>query len=503
MENPPLDSTREGLLIAAALFAAALLVRTLVPPWTHYTYNDEYLYLRYAAELASSGTFSLQNQPPMLIYIYALGFRLFGATTHTTFVITSVAGSLTVAALYGCLRSLSVGRTVAVLAATLLMLHPLHVKHSGASSIEVMSLLFIVSTVGTFARWLHRPGLVSLLAFAASLFAALTTRIENFALVPILAGLAFLERDRMRRPKISELLILAAVVAGASSYLPSVLSFHGEQAGWWKSELGPSGLFWNNLAFWIGGSLSIGKVAFLLLAGGVVGSWRSSRMACLTWSALLMAYSAIYVVHGVNLGYHPESGHPAYFASRHAGHDMFRFNVVLLPAVVFFTASGIVAWLHVVQWCLARVAPRASMAASAALMIMIGGLLLGVGGEYRAYDPRAFLRSSYNRPIEIAEYHFLEANLAHRPAPTRCYMLRASTEPFLGAHVEIIAVDRPAEIRVEEDGSTLFYVSSAQLLRPARKAAFEEIARRFQLEPVARESAGPIELRLFRVRPRR
>jgi len=390
---------------------------------------------------------------------------------------------------------------VALLAAALLALHPLHVKHSGASSLEVMSLLFLVSAIGTFAQWLRGPGLLGLLSFATCLFGALTTRVENFALLPVLAGLGYLPDLRKRRPATGELAVLAAVVVLAALYLPAVLGFHGEQAGWWKSELGAGTLFWNNLAFWIGGSLTIGKVPLLLMVGGIVGSFFSARPACLTWLAVFVTYSVVYVVHGVNLGYHPESAHPAYFAAREGGHDMFRFNVTLLPAMVFFAASGVVAWIRLVDLTLARLSVRASPIGSGVIVTAVGLLLLGIGGEYRAYDPVAFLHSSYNRPIERAEYEFLEANLAGHPPPVRCYRFRTSTDPYLGDGVEVVLADDADQIRVG-GGTTFLYVNSAQLRIPAMRASFEQLRTRFDLESVTAERVGPLELRLYRIRTR-
>ncbi|MDG2308025.1 MAG: glycosyltransferase family 39 protein [Candidatus Binatia bacterium] len=490
-----------GLLIAGLLFVGALLVRALLPPWTHYTYNDEYLYLRYAHELGESGTFSFENQPPLLIYLYALAFRGFSASAQTTSAITSIAGSLTVAALYGCLRSLRVDRTVAVLAAALLAVHPLHVKHSGASSLEVMSLLFLVASVGTFARWLRTNGTLSLLSFAVCLFGALTTRIENFALVPIFGGLALVGLEDQRRPTLYEFSMLGLVVLTAGLYLPSVLLFHGDQAGWWKSELSAVALLANNLKFWIGGGLSVGKLPFLLLAGGVVGSWRTSRTACVTWLVLLFTYSAIYVVHGANLGYHHESTHPPYFAARASGHDMFRFNVPLLPAIVFFLASGIVSWVSLIDSTLRKITARTAPAVSVAILILAGAVLLGASGEYAAYDPAGFIGSAYNRPIERAEFEFLETELRSAPRPVRCYMLPASTEPFLRDGIEIVAVNHADEISV--DGmSSFFYVNSAQLMNPRLRTAFDQVRRKFSLDPVAKTAAGPLELELFRLRSR-
>ena len=345
---------------AVLLFVGALIVRALLATRIHYTYNDEYLYLRQAAEMASTGRFSLQNQPPLLIYLYALAFTVLPTSAGTSFTITTLAGSLTAPALYGCLRSLRVERSVAILAAALLALHPLHIKHSGASSLEIVSLLFVVATVGTFARWLRDPGWWPLLSFASALFAALTTRVENFVLVPALPGLALVPGLRTRRVSGRDLGVLAATTVVAMLYLPGVLLFHESQAGWWKSELGPLALLSNNLAFWIGGALATGKLPLALLVAGMIGSWRRHRQACVTWLLLGVAYSAVYVAHGANLGYHVESAHPPYFAQRAAGHDMFRFNILLLPTVVFFTASGVVASMRFVRHRLERAGVRAA-----------------------------------------------------------------------------------------------------------------------------------------------
>lgn len=489
-----------GFWIAAALFLGALLIRVLLPPWTHYTYNDEYQYLRFADELHSTGTFSLQNQPPLLIYLYAIAFSVLPTSGATTSAVTVVAGSLTAPALFGCLRRLGVDRIVATLSAVLLALHPLHVKHSGASSLEVMSLLFVVATVGTFARWRREPGLPALLSLATCLFAALTTRVENFALVPVLGGLAFAFGRGARRPGALELGALGLVVATAALYLPGVLGFHGEQADWWKSELGALALLRNNLGFWIGGALSVGKVPFLLLAAGLVGSWRTSREACVTWLALLATYSIIYVVHGVNLGYHPESAHAPYFAARAAGHDMFRFNVPLLPAIVFFTASGVVAWVRLVDAGLSRVPARARAAVTTAVVVGLGVVLLGIGGEYRAYDPVGFLRSPYNRPIESAAFHFLQDELADAPRPIHCFTAPSPIEPFLGDGIEMLPMENPGEVRADTP-STFLFADSGWLSSQAGEAAVAALRTRLALEPVASRRAGPVWLRLFRLSP--
>lgn len=501
MEDAARAEQRQGLLIAAILFVVALGARVVLPPWTHYTYNDEYYYLRYAYDLRTTGTAALENQPPFLTWLYALAFLVLPTTAHTTSAISAFVGSLTVPALYGCLRALAVDRVVSGLAALLLALHPLHLKHSGATSLEVVSLFWIVATIGTFARWRSRPSIGSALVLGGCLFGALTTRIENFALLPILGALAIFSPQADRRPALMQVLFLALVVGVAASYLPRILSFHGNQADWWVSELAPLTLLANNLAFWIGGSLTVGKVPFLLIAAGLVGAWRSNRVAGLTWIAILLTYSTIYVIHGVNLGYHEESTQHPFLAARAGGHDMFRFNVILLPAMAFFTASGVVAWLQLIDTTLTRLPDRARTPTAVAILLVAGTLLLSWGDAHRAFDPAGFLASPYNRTIEQTEYELLERHLRDAPRPTRCYALPSPTEPFLGPGIDILPIERPDEVSIGE-GSAFLLISSVQLAKPDLRKRADAVLARFDVEPIAAATAGPVEYRLVRLRPK-
>ena len=141
------------------------------------------------------------------------------------------------------------------------------------------------------------------------------------------------------------------------------------------------------------------------------------------------------------------------------------------------------------------------MHSSVAILCVAGAFLLSVGGEHAAYDPAGFIASSYNRPIERHEHAFLETSLESASRPVRCYMLPASTEPFLGNGIEMVVIDRPDEISLG-NGSRFFYVSSAQLMKPGLRKAFAGIQAQFLLEPFTKTMAGPLELALFRLRSR-
>lgn len=495
-----------GFAIAGLLFAAALVLRLLLPERVHYTFNDEYEYIDHAQRLLASGEYRLWSGPPAGVYLYALAFAVFGVSTAVAFATTIVLASLTPPVFYWTLRVLRVERMVAVVAAVLLVLAPLHVKHAASASLEIASLLLLLLTVGSFLELLRAPGAVAATCFATSLFFALTVRVENWALLVLLPLLWRSWRGEVRRLSAGHFLLAALAVALAAAYLPGILAAPIRYDPWWQSRLPGPALLLTNLGFWVGGDVLQRKLPLLLFGVGVIAGLRRARPATVFWIAFLLLYSIVFVLYGLNVGWLEEAHQPPPWGARDAGHDMFRFNVILLPAVTYLLASGVVAVLRAIGALLradfgnaARSRP-VRIVAVVALCVVGPGLLLW-RGEYAAYRPLAFLASPYNRGFEIAEFRFLHAALAGGARGGALYVL----PPTEGIVVDDVAA-RPlaslaTDLAANPDAAAFVYVNGRQLAAPALEQAFRAAQQRVALREVERRLDGRERFYLFAVVP--
>jgi len=494
------DARRDAAL-GAGLLLVALALRLWLPERVHYTYNDEYEYLDHAQRLLASRAYGLWTGPPAGVYAYALGFAAFGPSSDVAFVLTIVAGSLSAPALAWALGTLGVARPTAVVAGLLLAVAPLHVKHAASASLEVLSLLAILLAVGSFGALLRAPDGGRALAFAICLFFALTVRVENWALLPLLLLLAGLLR-RERAPLGAALLLPALVaVALAALYLPGIVDAPIRYDPWWKSRLPAVSLLAANLSFWVAGDPWLRKLPLAIACVGLVAGLARSRTATVFWLAYAALYSVAFVLYGLNVGWVEEAHQPPPWGAREAGHDMFRFDVLLLPAVLLLLASGLVALARAAR-DLVRGAGFAETwpAPSRAAALAGGGLLLvalvASGGEWRSYRPLAHVASRYNRGFEIAELHYLRGALArHRGA---LFVL----PPSEGVFVDGIAPRPLAELDASPGAAAterLVYVNGRQLAVPELRATFLAAVARHRLVEVDRAMDGSDRFFLFAV----
>ena len=335
-------AARRGLLIGLALFAVAFVLRWILPERVPYTFNDEFEYVAAARRLADSGLFVLTSKPPAIVFVGAQGLAWLGPTFDAVAGMVILLASLTVPVLYWVLRGQRVAPPVALLSAVLLALAPLHVKHAATPSAEIVSLLFLLLAIGTFQEFLRAPGRVHALGFAVSLFFALTSRVENAAVILLLALLAGLWRTEASRPGLGSCALFALVLAAAAAYLPGIAASPDHSETWWKSGLPLVQRVVVNLGFWIGNEPMTRKLPLIVLVAGLVSAFARRPRVATFWLAFLLLFSAIFAFYGLNLSWVGEPGPSAEWSDRRAGHDMFRFNVILLPAVTFFAASGLV-----------------------------------------------------------------------------------------------------------------------------------------------------------------
>jgi len=482
-------AARRSLAVSLALFGAAFALRLLWPERVHYTFNDEYEYLDHAQRLLDTGSYRLWTGPPAGVALLALAFAAFGPASEVAFLLTIVLASATPPVLYGLLRRLGVDHAVSLVAAVLLVVMPLHVKHSASASIEIPSLLLLLGAIGTFTAMLRAPGWLNATSLATCLFLALTVRVENWALAVVLPVVAWRLRDQVRRPRPGQLALVALAVVLAAAYVPGILDAPIRYSLWWKSRLPPGELLLVNLGFWIGPEPALRKLALLLAMVGFVSGDRRNPTATLVLLWLALVLSVLFVLYGLNIGWLEEAHQPPPWGVRGAGHDMFRFDVLLLPAFVLLLANGVVALVRAVLALLrgsgaAARWPRRVRLGVAATIAALPVVLLGWRGEWRSYAPIEFVASPYNRRFEIKELRVLRDMLSRLPRGARLYVL----PPTEGVWIDGIAArplaTLPTEVSLPGSGPAYVYVNGRQLAVAELRRAFESVSARVPLRDV-------------------
>ena len=234
-----------------------------------------------------------------------------------------------------------------------------------------------------------------------------------------------------------------------------------------------------NLGFWVGPDVALRKVPLLLAVVGLVAGLRRNRTATLVLVGLALVLSVLFVLYGLNIGWVEEPHQPPPWGARAAGHDMFRFDVLLLPAVVLLLANGIVALARAARTLLHGDGAAARWSRRTRLGVLALGcalllVLLAWRGEWRGSDPFAFVASTYNRRFEIKELRFLRAALAEAPRGARLYVL----PPAEGVWVDGVDVAPGRGAARRGDGPAVrdrryVYVNGRQLAVPDLRRTFE------------------------------
>ena len=499
-------AARNSLPVSLGLFAAALALRLLWPEHTHYTFNDEYEYLDHAQRLIGSGTYRLWTGPPAGVALHALGFAAFGPSNEVAFLVTIVLASATAPVLHGLLRRLGVDPAVALVAGALLVVMPLHVKHAASASIEIPSLLLLLLALRAFVAQLRAPGWLNAVALATCLFLALTVRVENWALFAVLPVIAWLLRDEVRRPRAAQAALVALAVALAVLWLPGILDAPIRYTLWWKSRLPAAQLLLVNLGFWVGPDPALRKVPLLLAAIGLVAGLCRNRTATLALLWLALVLSVVFVLYGLNIGWIEEAHQPPPWGARGAGHDMFRFDVLLLPAVVLLLANGVVGLARAAVALLrgdgaAARWPRRTRLGVVALGAAALVALLAWRGEWRGSDPVAFVASPYNRRFEIKELRFLRDAIASVPAGARLYVLPPSEGVWIDGIAARPLATLPAEASAPGAGPSFVYANGRQLAVPELRRQLDAVSAQLRLREVERRSDAGDRFFLLAVEP--
>jgi hypothetical protein len=298
--------------------------------------------------------------------------------------------------------------------------------------------------------------------------------------------------------------VVAAIAAiAALPYFPGMVATPIHYEAWWKSQLPLLRLLGSNLGFWVGGDPLARKLPLLVAAIGLASAVKNNGRCAAFWLADFALRTALFMAYGLNLGYTTEPQQAWPWAERSAGHDMFRFDVLLLPPVVFFLGSGLATLASgVVALARRAIAADRSRARVAQVALIAGAIatILLWRTESATYHPLDFIASPYNRRFEIAEFRFLRDAFRDRARGARCYVLPAS-EGIALANVDvrpITALDADRErVAPTAGGVDYLYVNQRELRDPRDADALQAVSRRYALTAVARRNDGGDAFALF------
>jgi hypothetical protein len=185
---------------------------------------------------------------------------------------------------------------------------------------------------------------------------------------------------------------------------------------------------------------------------------------------------------------------------------MFRFDVLLLPAVVLLLANGLVALASAAVALLRGDGAAARWPRRTRLgVIATGGavllVLLGWRGEWRGSDPAAFVASPYNRRFEIKELRFLRDALARAPEGARLYVLPPSEGVWIDGISARPLAALPGEVAAPGAGPAYVYANGRQLAVPDLRRQLDAASAQLPLREVERRADAGDRFFLLAVEP--
>lgn len=263
----------------------------------HYLARDP-LYLAYP-QMEQFGPTPFVSQPPLILYLFALGERITGDIETGAVLVSLTLGVLTCGVLYA-LGALLERRAVGIVAASFLAFAPMHVDFSRRAFLDVGLTFFMTLAVVAFVWWSRQPSNARALCVGFAAAAAIMSKLPGVLIIPVL-GLPFLWllsrqvwRHVRRQPRVrgeiptllrhGGLAALPPLIAGLA-YLGLLAYLQGlsnlEQKLAWQADRigGPdSNAPWHYYLSSpdIGVSDQFGILFFLL---AVAGAWRINRLS--------------------------------------------------------------------------------------------------------------------------------------------------------------------------------------------------------------------------------
>lgn len=312
--------SRKTWVLLAVIFILGLLLRTAIAPRTHRLYFDEDIYLDIGKQILLDGRGCLCNYgtpsecyscelmkwPNGYTFMLAAAYALFGVSENTAFSFVTALSSCAVVMTFFAAYLLSKKETVGLFAALLLALTPLLIMWSTTVATEPVFVFFSITTVVLFLLSQQDKKIFLL----AMLVLAMTVQIktEGVILIPIVAALLFLERNKNARDIMPWLIFFALI----TPYMIHI--YHASKVDTWGSSGEKFGIGYmaknipENLVFWINGYPNIEHpLLFTILAVVGLFVWKRKNIFLAVWfSAIFLLYSSFYagsVKYGVDVRY--------------------------------------------------------------------------------------------------------------------------------------------------------------------------------------------------------
>ncbi len=185
--------------ILAGIFLLAVFLRTAVAPQTHRVYFDEDIYLDIGKEILVNGKAALCNYgepckeyafmkwPNGYPFLLAISYVFFGISEGTGFGVVLLLGSLSVFLVFLLAYNLSKNEKVALLAALILALVPVHIMWSATAASEPVLVFFSLLAILFFSLAVNANSLRLYALAAVTLAYSMQIKTEGVMLLPVAA----------------------------------------------------------------------------------------------------------------------------------------------------------------------------------------------------------------------------------------------------------------------------------------------------------------------------
>ena len=387
--------------ILAFILLIGFGMRMWFVPHTHHVYFDEFEHINIAENMSYGGKFAVcakgtdklcesyqfPNWPCGYHTILALVFSVFGNSEAAAYNLSAVIGTISILILFLMAYLLFNSQGIALGCAFLFSLIPAQLKYSGASSMDITSLFFVLLSFVSLLAYLRISDIKSLLLFIAVLAFTVYVRPENgiFPLFMLCFSIIFVNKGSFKDAKkiymhsllFSTLLFLLLLPYFMHIYFGIYLMPPpGWSEGWGERLFNLREHLFGNIKFWFG---NFHPLSFTVLA--VFGFLRLMKdgkkkaLFFLAWFSVFLLFYSFY--------------HIGDFSG---GADGDRYTLVLYVSIVLYAGFGLFHVFKLVKF-------------NQAVMFIIPALIF-----FEIFSPlKLGLQRTLNRDI-YKEYRFILGN---------------------------------------------------------------------------------------------